>query len=340
MPSSKPIACISTIRRRLSTLLAAALAACDGPSDDREQFREQCEQQFACDCITHRFADIDACMQAAEANRAGLLAQFAAAGLTPDIACMDQLQAFDPEWCSTWQEYDATHPLESEPESTQCGVCSLASGDRQVGEPCITFGGSASDCASGLYCHWSLATGFMCIDPCVPASAGLPCDSGINTCAEGLDCSRDSVCVPSAEPGEDCTGRGCVDHYTCDRDQQRCIPLADEGESCLDVYCDAGLICPADHVCRPPPKLGEPCDDWCPGEMACHPIDKVCGPLLQIGDPCEQERQCAPELYCKEMTCTPGGGPGDPCEDSSDPCRIDLSCIHGECGPGQGLICG
>lgn len=348
MPRSKPIACISTLRGRLSTLLAAALAACDDPPEAREQFREQCEQQFACDCITHRFADIDACMLDAEATRAGWLAQFAAAGLTADIACMDSVQAFDPEWCLTWQEYELLHPFEYSDESTKCGQCSMASGDRQFGEPCTSFPApydtSISDCAAGLLCLQSRMDNGVCVDPCTPTPAGMPCGDGYTTCAPGLFCDLDRVCAPLAEPGEPCQWRDCVDHHHCADDPRICVPYAGDGEPCLENYCDRelGLVCVPGDVCGPPPKLDEDCLGSCADDLICHPSSHDCRERGQLGAVCKYDTHCAPGLYCssEETICVPGHGPGEPCDDNNNRCRLGLTCIDGACGPGQGAICG
>lgn len=327
---------------RLPVLLLLALTACEAREDDRERFRERCEQFFACDCVNYGFPDLDACMEDEAVRRAGWLAEFAAVGLTPDIGCMDRAQGPDPEMCLTWEEYEVLHPVIIPDDETVCGVCNFASGDRQVGEPCLEINGYgyASDCAPGLICVGPRTIGGVCIDPCVPTTAGLPCARGVNACAEGLHCNVDEVCTPVAGPGESCADNLCGDGYTCDDEQDRCVPLAGSGESCLEIYCDwgQGLVCGQGDVCGPLPHLGEPCRWSCADDLICYPGTEVCAPRGQAGDRCDDVRQCATGLYCEELFCRPERGPGEPCE-TSVPCQLGLSCIEGVCGPGQGLYC-
>ncbi len=327
---------------RLSALLLLALTACEAREDDAERFRERCEQFFACDCVNYGFPDLDACMQAEAVQRAGWLAEFEAVGLTPDIACMDRAQGPDPEMCLTQAEYEVLHPFDFSSDRTVCGVCSFASGDRQAGEPCLDINGYgyASDCAPGLICVGPRTIGGVCIDPCVPTTVGLPCDRGVNACAEGLHCNIDQVCTPMAGPGESCANNLCADGHTCDEEQDRCVPLAGSGESCLEIYCDwgQGLVCGQDDVCGPVPHLGEPCRWSCADDLICYPGTEVCAPRGQAGERCDDVRQCATGLYCEELFCRPERGPGEPCE-ASIPCQLGLSCIEGICGPGQGLYC-
>lgn len=339
-PAPPPIAV------QLSALLLAVLTACGSEPDDSvdpEEFRESCEQIMACDCLVDRYADVDTCMRTLAAWRAGTLAEIAAAGLTPNAECMDPYGS-RPDLCLTQHEYEVLHPYDEFADRTECGVCIIASGDRQVGEDCTEFSGYVSDCAPGLLCLWTpTASGGICIDPCAPAAAGLPCDSGINHCGEGLHCSGNTrVCVPESGPGESCVTNTCGDHYTCDREQDRCVRLPGDGEPCLDDFCDweEGLTCLPTGVCGPPPKLGEPCLHGCADDLNCHPFEQVCAPQGQAGDGCVSNLDCVPELFCIDMVCITGGDLGAPCDDSSSPCRLGLSCIDEVCGPGQGLICG
>jgi len=326
------------IHDRLSALLLTALVACEAEPDDREQFRGSCEQIFACGCLVDPYNDIDECMRDAAAFRAGWLAEAAAAGLTPDTACMDRWQAPDPDMCLTWHEYEVLHPIDEIFGGTECGVCSVASGARQIGEVCTQFSryGRASDCAPGLLCEG------VCIDPCVPTSAGLPCENGVNECGEGLHCSVDRVCVPVAGPGESCAHKSCAVHHICDDELDRCVRLPADGEPCLGAFCDweYGLTCLPTGVCGEPPKRGEPCLYGCADDLNCHPFDHVCAPRGQAGDGCVSDLDCAPEVYCSDNLCITGGDLGERCGGIWDPCRIGLSCIDDECGPGQGLICG
>ncbi len=76
MLSSRPVAAAY----HLPALLLVALTACEAREDDRERFRERCEQFFACDCVNYGFPDLDTCMQAEAVQRAGWLAEFEAVG--------------------------------------------------------------------------------------------------------------------------------------------------------------------------------------------------------------------------------------------------------------------
>lgn len=319
-------------------MLAAAMTACEaGEDDESERFRGRCEQIFACDCAEYRHADVDACMRDEAARRAGWIAQFTAAGLTVDEACMDRAQAPDPDACLTFEAYELLHP-ELPP---RCGGCSFASGERQVGEPCVEFDwfGNVTDCAPGLACVGRTSSG-VCLDPCEPSAQGLPCDDEV-VCPAGLYCDGDGVCSPAARLGETCGLRQCAEDLTCDRDSERCVQLAGPGESCAEVYCAGeGLVCAVGDVCRPAPQLGEPCRDWqCPDGLVCHVHSQVCVPVGEVGESCAGDHHCAVGLYCEGERCLPGRGPGEPCADISAPCRLDLSCIDGVCEPGQGRVC-
>jgi hypothetical protein len=331
-------------RPRTFVLLVVMLTACEASPDgpDLERHRALCEQVFACNCAHHQFADLEACMFDAAVDRAGWLAEFAAAGLTPDLDCLDRFQAPDPEVCLTTEEYEVSHPAEV--GGTLCGVCNVASGERQVGEPCTEFAywGAGSDCAPGLVCLGPRSVNGVCVDPCAPTPAGLPCDNGVNTCAEGLVCDLERVCVPAAEPGEACEDRRCVEGYTCDDELHRCVALPGAGEPCRAGWCDwsEGLVCASDDVCGPPPQAGEPCDQSCDGGMICHPFEKICAPLGRVGDGCEGGHHCEPGLQCTAQVCVVGGELGDPCVDGLKRCRLGLSCIDGVCAPGQAWSCG
>lgn len=328
------------IYRRFAALLAAALMACEaGEDDEHERYRGRCEQIFACDCERYLHADLDACMNDEAARRAGWLAQFAAAGLTPDEACMDAAQAADPDVCLTPAAYWLAHPE----EPSRCGACTFASGDRQVGETCLELDheGHPSDCAPGLSCVTTGTSSGVCVDPCQPIAEGLPCGADRLPCAEGLYCGPQTLlCTRAAGPGESCADDLCVAGYNCDA-SERCVAKAGAGESCAERPCDfdAGLVCGAGDVCRPRPRLGEPCrDGQCADELVCHVASSLCGPPGEVGEVCTQDHHCAPGLFCDEV-CTPGRGPGEPCSDGAAPCRVDLGCIDGVCGPGEGLAC-
>lgn len=332
---------------QLSALLFAALTACGPEPDDSvdpEKFRESCEQIMACDCLVDRYADVDTCMREAVALRAGWLAAVAAAGLTPNTECMDQWQAADPDMCLTTEEYYLRHPPSEDDGSTECGVCNIGSGDRQVGDECTEFSwyGRASDCAPGLLCLWIFdASGGVCVDPCVPATDGLPCENTVNLCGEGLHCDvEERVCRPDSGTGEPCEYNSCGPHDVCDQESDRCVRLPGDGEPCFDEYCDwaEGLTCLPTDVCGSPPKLGDPCLVGCADELYCHPVEQVCVPPGRAGDDCGDGRWCVPELHCFDNVCVVGGDLGEPCDDT--PCRFGLTCIDDVCGPGQGLLCG
>lgn len=328
----------------MSALLAAALCACEaGEDEEQARLRERCAQIFACDCRAYPHADIDACVEAGAVTYAGLRAEYAAAGLVVDEACIARAQAPDPDSCLTVEAYVAAHP-ELEGSSTLCGVCSFASGERGAGEPCIAFPGegSASDCAPGLICGRMGPASGHCVDPCLPIGAGLPCGPGLGECADDLRCDAYGgyVCVPAARPGEACSPGQCVAGHTCSL--ERCVPYAEAGESCAEVYCNSanGLTCGADDVCVPRAQLGEPCAGVaCVDGLFCDPVSDECEPPGPVGDLCGQDSDCEVGLHCEEERCNPGRGPGEPCSSGSEPCRLDLSCIDDVCEPGQGLVC-
>lgn len=340
----------SGTRRALAGAAALALAACGpdaAPPLDLERFRGTCEATFDCACEDYGHADVDSCMRYHAWSHAGFVARAGAAGLTIDEACVDAFWSPEPDLCLSWTEYEEKHP-ETFELGTRCGECMWAHGEKQAGEPCSALGWvQGSDCAEGLVClgRGDRAT---CVDPCVPAEEGAPCDNGVNTCAEGLHCLGESeTCTAALPEGADCRQGVCGEGLICDEGTDLCRPPSEVGGPCRENGdCDRrlGLHCAGEYeaddgvgVCAPLPGEDEPCAPECAPGLECDPAAEVCRPLGESGAACVWPLQCVPGLSCIDGACAARPAAGEPCHENQ--CATGATCTDGLCAAEPPRVC-
>ena len=292
-----------------------------------ELFSESCAQLFSCGCAEYGFADAAQCETVYAVQFAGLEASAEAAGLTVDLACLQQQDIYLELACKKQSDFPEG-PLEEE----ECNYCNPVHGTVAVGQPCIDYG-DINDCSQGLFCLDN-----VCVDPCAKAKLGescrdffgacedaLFCDSpsglcaqpaGLGQgceeapCAEGLKCmfggfDDPPLCKAPAGPGQPCPGGNeCTEGLVCNFDTTTCEPPAGAGESCDFSDCMDGLYCSYDPdtgtgTCGPPPKVGEPCQGVCEEGAYCPFDNPVCVALPGAGQPC-LEYGCAKGFECDQ----------------------------------------
>lgn len=325
--------------RSLAPVLATSLLlACREPDDPlrTDLFAGICAQIFSCTCDEYPYTDRAECERVLAADHAGLRGAAEALGLTLDDECVRaQHRDIFERPCMTNTEYWESGVWQQPP---QCEHCSLAHGAVALGDPCTDYGGF-SDCARGLVCHARtcvdpcrpLTAGELCVDTpgtcgdglycrelgdgrCVPfAHDGEPCKSA--PCADGLICKYSatagtSLCRPVGTIGAPCSfDYDCQDGLLCYDDlaagASLCRSPAGDGESCKEFRCAPGLSCEIEafdaRVCRPIPRLGEPCTNRCEEYAYCDlvvGVTGVCRPLPAIGEPCFLMHLCDRNVVC------------------------------------------
>ncbi len=294
-----------------------------------ELFSEGCAQLFSCGCAEYEFADADQCAQVQAVQYAGLEASAEAAGLTIDLACLQQENIYLELACKKQSDFPEDGPSED-----ACNYCNLVHGAVAAGQPCVDYG-DINDCAQGLFCLDS-----VCVDPCAKAKLGESCRDFFGDCEDGLFCDFDSgLCAQPAGLGEDCEdspcdeglkcvfgefdapplckapvgagqpcsgGDECAEGLGCDFDTGTCEPLPGAGESCNFSDCAGDLFCNYDPdtgegTCGPLPKIGEPCQGPCEEGATCPFDTQVCVALPGTGQPC-LEFSCAKGSECDGAT--------------------------------------
>lgn len=193
-------------------------------------------------------------------------------------------------------------------QESYCSLCSVVSGDRQLGEDCTAYA-FGSDCAQGLTCEYP----GRCTGRCGQVPEGGYCLTSME-CNDGLKCAG-SVCTAGAGAGESCVDTPCEYGLVCGADG-RCGSPAGAGESCANLCCGEGLFCLND-VCYP--QLGEggacgftgftTCGDRCVAGLQCDNDDSgECVPYRQEGESCDWfGLQCDAGLDCVDDVCVPYG---------------------------------
>jgi hypothetical protein len=153
------------------------------------------------------------------------------------------------------------------------------------------------------------------------------------TCTENAECESAACSLPSC--GEACCTGMCVGP-----------PVESElGGPCATVECEDGLVCDNTKTCVNLYAAGTPCllSSDCAYGLACAGEPGICKPAPKLGEPC-------PDLICAELgtycsasgTCTALGLPGTACTDSTTcssfyPCNITLG--HCQANPIVGEHC-
>lgn len=234
-------------------------------------------------------------------------------------------------------DHDALAAWWAEQQQVDCGpggeagdILDALIGHVAEGRPCPVVG----SCVEGTICTDVPADDG--VDVCAPLGAeGQPCRS--NTCAEGLDCGSDRICVADAPPpvGSPCPGGRCAPGAYCECfassglgcDERRCVPYRVEGEPCGaaddGAECWPTWFCSAAGVCAARSGLGAPCED--------QPLDS--GP--RDNDACVDGYVCLSAGDGSGAgTCVPPVEPGGACFQDAD-CGSDVC----ECPERDGRIC-
>lgn len=296
----------------LALALFASALACGEASPAEESWEEaldrivaaECEPLTSCACDDGRRIDAELCEHKVRVSYIDIFVGAAEAGLTVDPECIAEKSSWDTTGCQPYSEIEE-EDLETilAPPPWKCGACSVAYGDRQVGETCTTYrlGWQPSDCAQGLLCV-EIGDEERCIDPCT-SEVGSPCTWG--SCGPGLYCG-DSGCAPRLAAGEPCSSGVCAEGLLCSNEGM-CKPKAGAGAPCYDSRdCELGHFCEeGTEVCRAALDPGSACDSatYC-SDGRCE--DGLCVLYPDVGEPCPLN-SCAPGATCDDFTgvCVP-----------------------------------
>jgi hypothetical protein len=218
------------------------------------------------------------------------------------LACSNEIEAFS---CDQWR-------LGLRPEC-------VTPGTRQLGETCLYH----SQCAS-LRCSARNTCG-QCV---APIAEGQSCAELPFACADGLGCVNDETCLtPTLDPIQEymdpdpiAEGGACAGTDRCVVGTSCVDPEADGTGACeppgtLDMpckpsiasaaeYCESGLYCDGEHVCRTLPTEGQPCaaltPDFhgCAAGFTCDAQTDLCATQLPVGSACTNYLQCV-ENKCR-----------------------------------------
>lgn len=311
-------------------------------------FAGECEAIVGCGCeyVTFvdevGFADAEACAKIFSAEWARIEASAKAAGLTADLGCYESTRPF--------AAYGCKNPFELSEAMVACSHCQHGYGSKGIGEPCKAYGERLSECAQGLRCP--PGTDARCEDPCATVAMGQSCE--VKSCAEGLECTNDQVCLAPGGVGEPCISaeQPCEEGLFCSElPEPQCSKLGELGEPCDLRPCAVGLTCDYSQsmVCVEVPGEGEPCVEYqCAEGLLC---DDTQMPAVCVARPGEGELcmlgACAEGLFCDmaQMTavCVALPGEGEPCVESQ--CAEGLLCddtqVPAVCSaiPGEGEPC-
>jgi hypothetical protein len=222
-------------------------------------------------------------------------------------------------------------------------------GTKQLGEPCRY----ASQCES-LNCKYAeLGSCGVCV-----RTVGENEDCG----AADADCRADLVCVEAVclplVYGSKALGEPCGVDAECDGEAYCggvCVAEPVENESCAATnHCASAFYCAeADHICRTPPGLGEPCGNaagtsypacaegvWCtavrdedPGTCE-EPVTVARGDDCSGAELCPTGTACAcPDETCAAKRCAVERLIDESCGNGEEVCYSPLDCVDGVCVP-------
>ena len=193
-----------------------------------------------------------------------------------------------------------------------------------------------------------------------PAQKGEIC--GVNkACAEGLECSKDYVCVEKSTvtPGTVGLGENCDSAHRCSEgllcgNEGKCInaggtEIVGEGATCDNTHiCDNGLTCNSAHVCEKIQSSvtvgeGEQCDltHVCAKGLLCN-NSNICekpSTVVTVGENescdnvstvCKMGLFCNASSKCEKPSSIVTVGEGETC-DVGHVCGEDLRCVGGKC---------
>lgn len=201
--------------------------------------------------------------------------------------------------------------------------------------PLVANGGactSSQECTSGT-CVGASNEG--CPGTCLmPLTTGSECDPQDSKCASTDRCAA----ADGATTG------------TCTKLKDLEEPCETATECKLEYWCHGTSLDPTDRKCRPPGKIGDPCEPFffgilhdCKPELSCDVSGKqpVCKALVAASGKCTDGYDCVPGSTCvglafdendgsltSEGTCQAWLAPGDACDPTQDynNCPIDYPC--------------
>jgi len=183
------------------------------------------------------------------------------------------------------------------------------------GEDCQLF----ESCEPGLRC-----TGIKCVS----GDIGTSCAKGsVNQCDFGTFCDSKTLrCTPTLAPGAACTSllqcggdTMCVGLSITVSDPGHCVRISKAGDPC-DDFCDGNLYCDkTSGICRDLPELGQSCSLFTPCAGANTICDKgLCVLRSDVGVSCAGQT-CLPGLFCTSElgdpapSCAARRAVGEPC---------------------------